>query len=65
MFSFGIRKYLFVKLFQLCYIYTLRLVVVAVASQVGLLRDSSFDIRYMLLVTVRPSEHILYPNVLR
>jgi len=33
MFSFGIRSYLFVKLFPLCYIYTLRLVVVAAAYQ--------------------------------
>ena len=35
---------LFVKLLPLCYIYTLRLVVVAAASQEGLLRDSSFDV---------------------
>ena len=43
LFSFGIRSYLFVKLFSLCYIYSLRLVVVAAASQVGLFRDSSFE----------------------
>ena len=46
LFSSGIRGYLFVKLFTLCYIYTLRLVVVAGASHLGLLRDSSFDDNY-------------------
>ena len=36
--------YLFIQLFSLCYIYTRRLVGVAAVSQVGLLRDSSFDV---------------------
>ena len=35
--------YLFIQLFSLCYIYTRRLVGVAAVSQVGLLRDCSFD----------------------
>ena len=41
MFSFGICSCLFVKLFPLRYICTLRLVIVVAASEVDLLRDSA------------------------
>ena len=42
---FSIRTYLFVEIFPLCYFCTRKVVVGFVAvSQVGLLRDSSFDV---------------------
>jgi len=41
----GIRSNLFAELFPFCYIYTRSLVVgFAAVCQVGLLRDSSFDV---------------------
>jgi len=43
---------MFNKLFPLCYKYTLKLVDVATVSQVGLLRDSSFDALYVELMMV-------------
>ena len=46
-FNFGIRSYLYVELYPLCHIDTGRIVVsFAAVSQVGLLRDSSFDALY-------------------
>jgi hypothetical protein len=41
---FGIRSYFLVLLLPLCCIYARKTVGIAVASQVGLLRDSSFDV---------------------
>jgi hypothetical protein len=44
---FGIRSYLFVELFPLCYVCTRKLVLgFMVVSLVGLLRDNSFGILY-------------------
>ena len=42
--SVSVVVYLFIKLFTLCYIYTRRFVGVPAVSQVGLLRDISFDV---------------------
>ena len=63
MFSFGIRSCLFVKLFPLCYTCTPRLVVVAAASQVGLLRDSSFDVLHVRMHSIMQYFMFAYDRV--